>query len=167
MTYLNLSPVLMIDFFKTSPLVFSIYFSINALVISTVSFSLKKAIIRYGAQSCVIFGLILITLSSLGLLGLSNKLNINLFWLLIAVGSTDFSFCFGPSISFALSKHQEYSRIAAGFLGFIYMTLSPIIAFIILKESNDNIAFYGLSFSVMSSIFLGFLAFKYVRENKK
>ncbi len=166
MTYLSLAPVLMIEVFKTTPLVFSIYFSINAVIISTVSFSLKKIIILYNARVCVAFGLLLITISALGLLILSKQLNMNLFWLLIALGSAGFAFSLGPSISFALSKHQEYSGIAAGFLGFIYLTFSPMLAFFILKISNTSIFFYGLCFFILSSLFLGLLIFQNDRKRK-
>ena len=57
-------------------------------------------------------------------------------------------------------------EVAAGILGFIYLVLSPVIAFLILKNSHNSIASYGCFFAVLSSLFLSLLIYQKFQKQK-
>lgn len=160
MTYLNLSPMLVINEFGLTPLQFSLFFAINAIVISFFSFLMKKIIDVLGLLNCVIIGLLLMLTSSLSLWLAHNHMNYLLFFGLIVLGSIGFAFCFGCSIAIALSNHQDRSGIASGLLGFLYLSLSPIIAYFILHDSDYvGTKNFGLSFTVMILLIVAILLF--------
>ncbi|MDP8163297.1 MFS transporter [Pasteurella skyensis] len=158
MAYLNIAPILMMEQFGTTTLVFSVCFAINAAIISTTSFLLKKIIEKFGAMKCVFVGLSLLITASLGLFIV--EISLVLFWILIMFGSIGFSLVLGPSISFALANHQGYSSIASGILGFCYMSFSPIIAFIILSIGGVNTHIFGGFFAILGILLLVILKFR-------
>lgn len=152
MTYLNIAPLLMMEKFASSTLFFAVCFAINATIISAVSFLLKKIIMQLGAFNCVLGGLFFMLMSSLGLWLLSSLMSIVIFWSLIALGSVGFALAFGPAISFALSKHQAYSGIASGVLGFVYLSLAPLVAFVILRYSSIDTSLMGIAFTALGVV---------------
>lgn len=151
-TYVSIAPILMLEQFKMSTLNFSVCFAINAVIISGMSFLLKKLILRFGALQCIFAGLICLTLSSLGLLLL--PVTIITFWGLVAIGSIGFALSLGPSMSFALAHHQNYSSIASGVLGFCYLSLSPVISYAVLTIGNTSVGVFGGVFAVLGVLLL-------------
>lgn len=154
MTFLNLAPLLMVEKLGVTTLFFTICFGFNALVIATTSFSLKYFIQKYGTEHCITVGLFIMLLSSIGLWLFANNITPLIFMSLIALGSIGFAFSFGTSISLALAKHKAYSGIASGFLGFLYLSVSPIIAYLTLKNGSHSSLPFGLTFTVLVTLML-------------
>lgn len=154
MTYLNIAPILMMGEFKVSTFMFALCFAVNASIISIVSFALKKIIVYLGVMRCVVMGIFLVTVSSAGLFLLNTNISLLTFWIFIVVGSVGFALAFGPSISLSLSNHQAYSGVASGVLGFIYLSLSPLIAFGILQYGEVNTGLMGGVFTVSGAFLL-------------
>ena len=168
-TYLNIAPIILMDEFGLTPLQFSILFSINAAVISAVSFFISRLIAVLGAFRCVIIGLLLMMLSSLCLWFTYAITGYLLFYLLILVGSIGFAFSFGSAIGFALSKHQHHSGLASGLLGFVYLSLAPVITFFSLHNANHSLESFGRAFAIMTLCMLGILLINFYKSqrNKK
>ncbi len=158
MTYLNIAPILMMEYFQTSTLFFSICFGMNAAIISIMSFMLKHIITKFGATKCIFAGMLFIIFASLGLSFI--EVSIISFWTLIIIASIGFALSLGPAISFALANHQNHSSLASGILGFCYMSFSPIIAFLILFFAGINTHIFGMIFVLLGAILLGLLTIK-------
>lgn len=154
MTYLNAAPIVLMRNIGLSALQFSLFFCFNAALIAGVSFSLVYFIKCFGRWKCIIIGLMLIGLSSLLLWWASP---IQLVWVfagLIGLGSIGFAFSFGAAMSFALANHREHSGVASGLLGCLYLSLSSLLAFLILYDQADDTANFGRVLLLLTVIVL-------------
>jgi DHA1 family bicyclomycin/chloramphenicol resistance-like MFS transporter len=152
-TYLTISPVILIQQAGLSISVFSQVFSLNAALIMVAALMVPRINQWLSVSTTIIIGLLFIIISSIALffIGLENIDSAWKFMLPIGLGSIGFAISFGNAQGVAVNPFGGLAGMAIGVLGTIQMAIASIVATILVVLDSGSTLYYGGSFTLIMS----------------
>lgn len=134
LVYVSAAPVVMMDRLQQPEWVFSLWFGGNAMVSTVAFFVVPKLMARWGRQSTVQRGLVVVALGGALIAGLYLTMPVSVVTFMgpIAILSVGFSMVLGAAASLALEPFPERAGTAAALLGAIQLGGGATIATLLL-----------------------------------
>ena len=149
-SYVSLAPLVLMENLGFSPIAFSLLYSLNAMMITIISFLVPKLNDKFGVYRMLVVGLFLLCTSSLILLFVGVYALMSAWYLYmipISIGSIGFAFSFGNAQGIAMTPHGALIGTATGILGALQMSIASLIAAMMVTFDEGELVIFGGFFS--------------------